>query len=122
LLWWNRIDELADDVEDRRFERHPRVERIVVGRILDPPQDRRRGGVPRIEIEDRVAPRDVARALDERVGRAAERLDALAVDQTGHRQVAVAPIRGDLLLGEMTRRRGRGRHRPSSGMIEYSLR
>ena len=33
-------DQLADDVEDRGLQRHPQVERIVVGRVLDPPHHR----------------------------------------------------------------------------------
>jgi len=103
-------DQLRDDVRDGRFERHPAVERIVVRRVLDPAQDGSLRGVARIQVEDAVAARELARALDEGVRHPAQRLHVRHVDHARQDEVAVRVIAGELLLGEIPS--GGRRHAP----------
>ena len=104
-------EQLGDDVEDRRLERHPRVERIVVSRVFDPPHDRSGGAVTRVHVEHGVAACDAARTVDEDVGDPPQLGDALGVDEAWHGEIAIAMVARDLFVREVTLR-GRRHRRP----------
>ena len=95
-------DQLRHDRRDRGLEGHPAVERVVVGGILDSPQDRALRRVTGIEVEHGAARSDAPGLLDELVRRRPECLELRRVDHVPHREVAVTMVGGDLLRGQMS--------------------
>ncbi len=105
-----RTDERLDDVEKHRMRQGPRIGVVVPVWALDPSDPRRVGGVTSIEFDHIVAFCHVARASEKLVGDHLELGDLLDAEHTANNEVAIPPVRADLIFGECRRARRGVRH------------